>query len=196
MKNLILYKIVPYTLLMIAVSYLVFEIIAPKSMKESFYSFNDKMFFTLFIRPVKRVFGLIVNLKNKISLASSKRKQRKEVKREAKKKIKNSKKREKLDKKIDKLNKKVKIRHRFGLIVSYCLRKVFNKDSKISSKRNKQKPKKQSRQDRTRKQSRKQSKHQRIRQNEKHVINVSRQRDVVFNHAHQKQRNRKKRRVG
>lgn len=202
LKKIILYKIIPYALLMISVSYLVFEMIAPKYLKKSFYDFNDKLYFTLFIRPIKKVFELTAKVKEHLSITSSKRKEKKEAKKEVKKNIKTSKKRKKLDKKIDKLNKKVKFRHSFGLIVRYYLRKIFKKDAK-ENKRNKskynnkskKKPNKNLKKKSIKKIKRK-SNHQKIKHNEKRVINVSRQKNIVFNNAQQKHRNRNRRKVG
>lgn len=139
-KKLFLTKIIPYTLLIISVSYILFEVIAPKSTKEDFYQLSDKLFFKFIKRPVKKIQTHLLQLvknydKKSNSFTENFKKKRMDAKEKSKKKKeeaiikKNDRQKRKAQKRIDFLSVKIKLKYKIKKFIKSKLRKVVKRRS-------------------------------------------------------------------
>ena len=104
-KRFILNTLIPYMVLGLSIGYLLFELIASKESKENFYLYNDKLYFSLIKRPIKKIILFCIDSKNNIKKENKKKKK---IERKNKKNLlKKEKSKKKLNKKINKMNKKV-----------------------------------------------------------------------------------------
>ena len=110
-KRFILNTLIPYMVLGLSIGYLLFELIASKESKENFYLYNDKLYFSLIKRPIKKIILFCIDSKNNIKKSRNIKKEtkkKKKIERKNKKNLlKKEKSKKKLNKKINKMNKKV-----------------------------------------------------------------------------------------
>lgn len=131
LKRFLLKNVIPYGILIISISYIIFEIACPRSKKEYFYTFSDKLFFRFVKRPFNKIVSLfkefLIYLKGKLKIKILKNRDKKE-KKENKKKIKeleaNEKSKNKLNKKIEKMNKKASKKEMRKLFMKCLLIKI------------------------------------------------------------------------
>ena len=140
LKRFLLKNVIPYSVLIISIAYIVFEIACPRDKKEKFYLFSDKLFFRFVKRPLNRLSiifkDFLIYLKGKMKNKILKNRDKKEKKQHKKKQKEieaNEKSKTKLNKKIEKMNKKVSKKETRKLFMK-CL---FIKIRKILTGKNK-----------------------------------------------------------
>lgn len=113
LKRFLLRTIIPYSILIVSVAYIIFELICPKNKKERFYLYSDKLYFKIVRRPLEKLNILLknslVSLKAKLKIKIIKRRDKialKEKKKQKKELEANEKAKLKLNNKINKMNKK------------------------------------------------------------------------------------------
>ena len=130
LKKFLIQKLLPYSLLTLSISYIVFEIICPKQLKNNFYEFIDKLFFKLIVVPYNffkhKIIELLKIIKIKLKIFIQNKRNKKEIKKKKlkeKEKIKQNKRKLKLNKKIKKINDKVEYKNKLIFIFNHYVSK-------------------------------------------------------------------------
>lgn len=138
-KRFLIQTVIPYSILILSVGYLIFELMCPKNIKEHFYIYSDKLYFKFIRRPFeimkRRANNLKLILKSVLKSRILKKRERKQIKEKKKKrkelqaneksKIKLNKRIDKVNKKIDKANKKINKRKKRALFIKCLFKKLL-----------------------------------------------------------------------